>query len=853
MISEFQGENRFLSNFWPCYIEHVIEGKLYKFPSTEHAYQASKFLDLNLHSYFADSSVSSGAAKKAARKNVKKIRPDWDEIKIDVMCKLTTDKYTRNPDLKYKLLCTYDKLLIEGNTWNDTFWGVCRGKGENNLGKILMYVRRVLAEESIANYYSQLVITHIKPQYPSITSLIRNYIMNFMHIKTPLIDQFKKMAAGNTLYRVNVSKDELWDTYINSFPQGSNNIYRTRTYHDCNCCKSFIRSMGNVVSINNGKIESIWDITSPDPNYQVVADSLSEIVKNAKISNVFYSSERSVGTDMTYQENDGAVNTWQHFHITIPAKFCMNGKDIGPRMADMLASHDVLLRSIEELSLESVDIILDLINENNLYRGEEHKNTLTAFRKILVEAKKVRRLNTENAMDTYVWSLIGNTPGSVSRIRNTAIGQLLTAISSGMSVDEAVRIFESMVAPANYKRPTAIVTKVMIENAKNKIEELGLTSSLNRRYARMDDISINNVIFADRSIRPNMSQNVFDELSSKAVAKRGAKKKKTADTNEVTIEDFLNNIIPNITSLEVIMENKHVSNLVSLIAPVDDNAKNMFKWNNAFSWSYNGDVTDSIKERVKKAGGSITGDLCCRLAWHNYDDLDFHMSEPMKGHIYYANKISRSGGCLDVDMNAGGGHSREPVENIFYSTSRHMPEGDYKLSVNQFNRRDNSDYGFEVEIDINGEMHSFTYDREMATGNSIQVATINYSKTNGFTVTGRVSPSNSNKTQWNVTTNNYHKVNMVMLSPNHWDDNGIGNKHYFFMLDQCRNDDVARGFYNEFLMEELTPHRKVIEIVASKMKTEEDENQLSGLGFSSTIPNSIMVRVDGTRTMKVVF
>lgn len=118
--------------------------------------------------------------------------------------------------------------------------------------------------------------------------------MNFaLHIKTPLIEQFNKMSKSNTLYRVNVTKDELWNTYLNSFPQGSNEIYKTRTYHDCNCCKSFIRSMGNVVSITDqGKIESIWDISSPDPNYQVVADTLSELVKGQKISNVFYSAER---------------------------------------------------------------------------------------------------------------------------------------------------------------------------------------------------------------------------------------------------------------------------------------------------------------------------------------------------------------------------------------------------------------------------------------------------------------------------------------------------------------------------------------------------------------------------------
>jgi hypothetical protein len=158
-----------------------------------------------------------------------------------------------------------------------------------------------------------------------------------------------------------------------------------------------------------------------------------------------------------------------------------------------------------------------------------------------------------------------------------------------------------------------------------------------------------------------------------------------------------------------------------------------------------------------------------------------------------------------------------------------------------------------VEIDANGEMYSFSYDQALSTGNSVNVATINYSKANGFTVKGLVSHTKSSKTIWNVNTNNYHKVNMVMLSPNYWNGEGVGNKHYFFMLDQCRNEESARGFYNEFLMEDLNPHRKVIEIVASKMKTEEDENQLSGLGFSSTIPNSLMVRVDGTRTMKIIF
>jgi hypothetical protein len=94
-----------------------------------------------------------------------------------------------------------------------------------------------------------------------------------------------------------------------------------------------------------------------------------------------------------------------------------------------------------------------------------------------------------------------------------------------------------------------------------------------------------------------------------------------------------------------------------------------------------------------------------------------------------------------------------------------------------------------------------------------------------------------------------------MLSPNYWDDFKVGNEHYFFMIDGCANEQVARGFYNEFLSEDLSAHRKVMEMVGSKMKTATSESQLSGLGFSSTQRGHLVCKVVGkfTRTIKVLF
>jgi hypothetical protein len=333
-----------------------------------------------------------------------------------------------------------------------------------------------------------------------------------------------------------------------------------------------------------------------------------------------------------------------------------------------------------------------------------------------------------------------------------------------------------------------------------------------------------------------------------------AKPKSLDKVEDVSVDKFLADILPNVTSIEAMFDNKHVGNLASLIAPVDPGSPGMFKWGNKFSWSYNGDVADSIKERVKAAGGNVTGDLCCRLAWYNFDDLDLHLFGPNE-HIYYANRGSVRGGMLDVDMNAYGPKSRTPVENIFFKNRSSIAEGEYELKVNCFNKCETDDPGFEVEIDFLGTVHRFAYAQTMHSKVTISVAKFAYSKKEGLKIIESLPTSVATRTEWGLTTQNFHKVRAIMASPNHWDGHGVGNKHWFFMLENCANAGQARGFYNEFLRSELEPHRKVIEMVGAKLRTEQSDRQLSGLGFSSTQRNSLLLRVTGSfnRLINVTF
>jgi len=153
-ITLFKDDNGFLSNFYPCFI--VLDGTQY--PSLEHAFQAAKAGTEDKHTYidfsgkkitmlardYINSARTPGEAKRRGKSI--KLRPGWDDMKLEVMEGLVRQKFTNDWYLAEQLLKTGDAELIEGNWWGDTFWGVCHGKGENHLGKILMRVRDELRE-----------------------------------------------------------------------------------------------------------------------------------------------------------------------------------------------------------------------------------------------------------------------------------------------------------------------------------------------------------------------------------------------------------------------------------------------------------------------------------------------------------------------------------------------------------------------------------------------------------------------------------------------------------------------------------------------------------------------------------
>lgn len=668
---------------------------------------------------------------------------------------------------------------------------------------------------------------------------------DYINFRNAVQKNFDKLAKNGTLYYANVSKQEIWDLYQNSFPTGTNEIFRERREHECNCCKHALNVIGRVVGEVNGELVNVWEGINTGTHYDIVAKALAEAVKSAKIAGVFLHNELEVGKDHTFEINGSETIRWDHFHQVIPTSAYMK---VGMAEAKGSAQthKSVLERSLNEITEEAIETVLELIGQNSIYRGSEHKSTVNLIKTLKRDLAKAK------SQELFLWKKAFELK-QVSSLRNTVIGTLLTDLSEGVELEKAVKSFESKVAPHNYKRSTALVTDGMRKKAKETAQELGIERSFLRRFANVGDININDILFADNAVKPFMESSIFD-----AVQVKGPASKASFDgVKSVSVEEFLKTMVPGAESIELFIGNQHEKNLMSLIAPVHADAPNIMKWNNNYSWTYNGDITDSdIRNRVKAAGGVVDAPLRFSLSWFHRDDLDIHLyrSDRMgvRDHVYFGNRQG-VGATLDIDMR---GERHDQVENIFWHDLSKLPVGEYEVKVNNF--RSGSSYsgdparveGFQVETEYNGDIHVYTHPTKL--NGTVSILKFKVDK-QGKIDFGNTNFNGNQKEIWGVKTNDFLKVNMLMLSPNYWNGQEVGNKHYFFVVDDCKNPDSAVGFYNEFLISELNPHRKVFEILSSSLRAPQSIDQLSGFGFSSTRSDDVVVRLDGKRVVKVVF
>ena len=686
-------------------------------------------------------------------------------------------------------------------------------------------------------------------------------------------------SQPNNLFLLDVSKSDMWSTYINAYPEqvnveGSQEPIYVRQSNNCNSCKSFINRYGNLVHINpeTFEITNIWGMSLD----LAPAKAMYNLLSVATIRDAFLPEDLMMGNDRidyVYKEKWNKEFTWTHLAYTLPTTTRIYTLNVSKQRSDIRSSYDTFKASLQKINNTALNTVLDLLDENKIGRGQEKRHLIEEFK----DAKALYdSLTSFEKKEAFLWWYARN-KSDITHFKNDVIGTLLVDISDIVGTSNYNQRVERLVDTYNRTRVNAENYQVTVTAASNSqidrgqklVEELGLLPSLYRRFAEDRDLHVNDLLFTKRVSDPNslLGNNPFDLIKSPTVVNPASLR----DLQTVSFNELINDILPKLTDVEILFNDDQTSNLVSLIGPLYPDSPNIFKWGNRYSLCYNGALADSgIKELVKLAGGNVNGFIRISLRWYNGDDEDLRLHTPKGILIFFGNKSCRQVKWeLDVDMNAGyRTNSINPVENITHPHGSYPDEGIYRVEVNNYSKRDKSNTHFEVEIECGDTLWHFEHPG-LQNGATAIIAEFEYSKnTNNITLFSgnpsyRSDADANNRTNkgksrevWGLKTNVFYPVKSICLSPNYWSGNVIndnvtdrGNKHLLFFVQGCINpNQKVSGFFNEFLRSDLYEHRRVFQMLSEKMPLKNgDDTQLSGLGFSSSKPAEFILRVKGEK------
>ena len=643
----------------------------------------------------------------------------------------------------------------------------------------------------------------------------------FDKIKEAVVNQFKTFDKSK-LFVADVPKGVLFDAYLAALPEDE------KQPHNCSCCRSFLNRYGNLISIVEGKIVTLWDFEI-EGLYADVPKSLGALVQTAAIRYPFLATDPSLGTDHNFGEKDGKSIKYIHFALRYPATKTVNGSDIGKIRGEQVSGRGVFKRGLETISFAACNTVLSLIESNSLNRGGQYKEAVEKF----VGLKSQYDLLTADDKEIFAWEHAS----ASGRIRNSMIGSLLVDLSEGRSQKSAIASYEEKARAENYMHSSAPASKGQSVQARRFFEDNGYVDSLERRHATRDDIPLDVLLYVDRDrVKKSAFDLVDDEIK--------VDPKSFARAPKIELSAFLANVLPTAETFELFVDSDQ--NVVSLIAPVHPEANSLFSWNNNISWTYRNNLTDSVSQKVRDKGGNAD-DIRLRISleWYNFDDLDLHVIEPTGNEIWFRNPRSTTGGFLDIDENRSP-NTRTPVENIAWSKSSKPKQGAYRVGVNSWAQRENQDVGFMAQITDGVKTYNYKYDRKVIENQTVDAATFEYSHEHGI-----INPASSLRLVQNDVDNagTFQRVDMLMFSPNYWESN-LGNKHMFFILKGMKTETELMPFFNEYLKPEMREHRKYIESLITKLMVQPTEDQLTGIGFSLTRQRNIIVKVNN-RVMQV--
>ena len=367
--------------------------------------------------------------------------------------------------------------------------------------------------------------------------------------------------------------ENLYDVFVNHLP-----FYARQTYN-CRACRDFVNKYGSLVRISDkGYLEPVmWNRVRTTSFFEDALQTVYAAVSNAKVTGVFITSEKTLGTPKT--------GIWEHMAVDVPksmiySSFIYTTNQVS---AAKLEDFKMITKAVSDYSIETVEAAVNLLRSDSMYRGDKILGIAEWFLDVQKSVKNTRLRRN------ILWKKVATAPAGFCHISSSVIGTLLDDISEGMSIEDVQRRFNEKMDPLKYQRPQVAPSAGNVARAEKIVAELGLENSLKRKFARLDEIETiwKPVDKTHKLTSSTMSSGVFSDIKTKEST---VKKPNIGYRSEskMTWVKFQRTVLPIATKIELDVHTR-MNSYAAIVTAEDPNATPIICWDkedhrNPFNW-----------------------------------------------------------------------------------------------------------------------------------------------------------------------------------------------------------------------------------------------------------------------------
>lgn len=402
----------------------------------------------------------------------------------------------------------------------------------------------------------------------------RNHDAEYEALRTLVASSLLPTIAERTpLFRTDAA--DLFGAYLKALPND-------KQTHNCSACRSFINNYGGLVVIDESGLtrSAIWPEKDAVPDfYKPMIRLLRGIVERATVTDVFVSAEPHWGT--------GVTGEYRHFTVSNPNLYRGRVLTAGQAMAQKRQDFATVKRALQEFQPQHLDTAVKLLEGDHLYRSEKFVGPLQWLAD-LQQAWLNAKSRSVRAMRNVIWKAIATAPDGYCHPRSAVTGSLIEDIATGADIATVKRRFDDKTHPLRYQRPQAPPKAGNIANAEKIVEKLGIERSLERRYARLDEVEI---AWEPTRLKPSARRHtggVFAAVKPRDGSRLEAKAT-LANAGPITWEKFVRTVLPAAEKIEVDFAGRGIFPFIAMTTALHADAPPIIRWDraeerNPFSW-----------------------------------------------------------------------------------------------------------------------------------------------------------------------------------------------------------------------------------------------------------------------------